>query len=135
MVAQIVTHILAQRMSDRVRRRDRFDEAMRLLWEFESWVDADRNHAQFGSAEPKAPNPFSKLMTIAVMDFPRIVPDLDDLRTKQLEFSIWYKERGMERLRRNIEGLGDGAGNAYQPFYRTMKTIENSMRDIARSLD
>ena len=132
---QIVTHILSRRAAREDRRRQRLEQLIFSLQEYEDWLDRDHSEKVYGIGAPVSElSPWVKITAIATMDFPNVLPDLDKVEYVASQYRLWINKAKLKRLQGQIAELSEGLNEVYMPFKTQINAVQNKLRQIAAKL-
>lgn len=130
-VGQIVTHVLAQSAAAKTRRRNRFQRIADGLAELERWLSGQKNELVYGEKPKDDPDPLPAVMTMAMMDFPELLPELDELEDKARLYTQWQQKAAVKRLQGNLTELNSGFDEAFKPYWQQHLVVVAKLRSIA----
>ncbi|HWU19412.1 MAG TPA: hypothetical protein VN155_17165 [Devosia sp.] len=99
-----------------------------------TWLDLKRTEAVFGGNPVADPDPMPAVMTIAMMDFPGLLPSLDALEVEIRSYRQWQYKAGLDRMAKKSANVPDGFKEAYQPFWAQYNKVLVEMRAVAKAV-
>ncbi|MBE0580816.1 hypothetical protein [Devosia sp.] len=130
-VGQLLTHLLAQSSEKKARRRDRFQKIGEGLSSLEVWLNNRRSELAFAGPAVAEPDPLPSIMTLAMMDFPELLPALDLLEEKARDYTRWQIAAASKRLKGDFATINDGFDDAFRPFWGQFLAVQKELRAIA----
>jgi hypothetical protein len=86
------------------KQREKFEELVGALFEFDHWVDNLRRIYFDGESIPEAVSPFAKLLAISTIYFPRFDNSVRGLSGATSSYRVWMTTAAQKRLNGDIGG-------------------------------
>jgi hypothetical protein len=133
-IGSVILGVMQSQREKQKRRADKFEEFVSALYEYEQWMDTQKNVRCYGENLPLGISPLAKAEAIAAIYFPSCSEKIKELERASLAYSAWMARSAMKRLDGRISELNTGFDEVYQPFYRNLAAVLDEARKIAPSL-
>jgi hypothetical protein len=133
-VGSVILGVMQNQREKQKRRADKFEEFLSAVYEYEHWMDTQKNIRCYGENLPLGISPLAKAEAIAAVYFPSCLKKIKELELPSQAYSTWMAKSGMKRIEGKISELNDGFNEVYQPFYYSLSAVLDQARKIAPSL-
>jgi hypothetical protein len=76
------------------------------VYDFDHWIEAQRDHRLFGAEAPKSISQLTKVQTISTLYFPDLEPAIARLERGARGYTMWFLD--------TQKGLGDPSTNVFE---------------------
>ncbi|PSO19534.1 hypothetical protein C7G42_14895 [Bradyrhizobium sp. MOS003] len=131
-VVTIIREIAQHRRDAKKRRADKLEELVAAIYEFDHWLECERNRKVYGEDIPATMTPFAKVQSISSIYFPRFSNLLTELDVAASGLEVWIAKGAHKRLNKDIAGLNDGQAEAYRPYMEKRENLLSALGKYAR---
>jgi hypothetical protein len=98
------------------RRANKFEGLVKAIYEFDYWLDTERNRALGGSTSEPTVSPFAKIQAIASLYFPQFDPLVRELDRSTAKYRLWIESTNFKRMSGQLSSLPEGLEEALGPY-------------------
>lgn len=125
---QLFLHVLKTDSEHKTKRAAKFEELVTALYEYDHWLDTMRNVRVFGDEAKPTMSPYAKVHAIASLYFPEFMDRIAGLNIEADKYELWMMQQGQKRLRKEIDGLGNGGIEASEPYRLSRIRLMNDLQ-------
>ncbi|ULL01364.1 hypothetical protein [Bradyrhizobium sp. I71] len=131
-VVTIVRDVAQQRRDAKKRRADKLEELVAAVYDFNHWLECERNRKVYGEDIPATMTPFAKVQSITSIYFPRFSNLVTDLDVAASQLEVWIAKGAHKRLNKDVASLNDGWPEVYHPYMEKREILLSALGKYAR---
>jgi hypothetical protein len=112
---------------------DKFEEMVGAIYQFDHWLDTERNKALGGTTGETPVSPFAKIQSIAAVYFPRFDPMIQELEHKTTEYRAWINAANFARTSGQLDKLPDGFREALASYTTARDKLMDELKKFAHT--
>jgi hypothetical protein len=117
----------------RLKRADKFEEMVGAIYEFDHWVETERQIRVEQKAELiRAVSPFARVRAISAVYFPQFEDLIRALETATSGYRGWMQAVTLRRVAGDTEEPPAGFVEALHPYSRARDNLLDSLRNFAQ---
>jgi hypothetical protein len=112
---------------------DKFEEMVAAIYQFDHWLDTERNRALGGTTTEPTVSPFAKIQAIAAVYFPRFDPLIQELDNKTAKYLLWINTTNVTRVLGKLDKMPDGILEAMNPYIAARDKLMDELKKFAHA--
>jgi hypothetical protein len=113
------------------KRADKFEELVAAIYEFDYWLDTERNRALGGDTSPPTVSPFAKIQAIVSVYFPQFDALVMELDGKTAGYRVWIETTNFTRVSGKLEKMPDKLLDVLNPYSATRDKLLDELKRFA----
>ncbi len=112
-------------------RAEKFEELVKAIYEFDHWMDRERDRALGGDAPEPTVSPFAKVQAISAVYFPNFAHLVTDLEQCTNKYVAWITAANLARVSGTLMQLPDGLSEVLNPYVATRDKLIAELSSFA----
>jgi hypothetical protein len=112
---------------------DKFEAMVGAIYQFDHWLDTERNRALGAATSEPTVSPFAKIQAIAAVYFPRFDPLIQELDKKTSAYILWIESTNFARISGKLDKLPDGLSEVMNPYIAALEKLRDELKKFAHS--
>jgi hypothetical protein len=108
-------------------RAAKLEELVCLVYELDYWLETRQDIRIYGATEKLGPSPLARIEATAAVFFPGFRDRINALKATVFPFNAWMGQAGQRRLQGDIQHLGDGMMDVYEPYLAARNTLVDGL--------
>jgi hypothetical protein len=130
----LAVNFMQARNEQKKRRRDKFEELVTALFDYEHWANVARDMYLYGAVSEVVPtlppSPFAKLHAISAVHFPEFEKKIQELQRAGFAYVAWIYAARKKKLDGDKEYIA-GYKEAYEAFLKVVTSVRTELTSYA----
>lgn len=112
-------------------RAEKFEDLVKAIYEFDHWMDRERDRALDGQGEPTV-SPFAKVQAISSVFFPKFALLVSDLEQCTNKYVGWIAAANVARVSGTLTKLPEGLTEVLNPYVKARDKLLEQLSTFAQ---
>lgn len=133
-INNVVNFLLNRQKSEEEKRKERaakFEELVAAIYEFDHWLDIERNRGLGSITDAPTMSPFAKIQAIGAVHFPNLDPLIRELEDKTATYRNWIETANYQRQSGQLVKFPSGYMEALKPYMDARDKLIDELKGFA----